>query len=81
MSSAAVPTQFKLAFKASSEPAAQRAVAELRQRYPEVALEHADVLVALGGDGFMLRTLHRLQGRRIPVYGMKCGTVGFLMNR
>lgn len=71
----------KLAFAASSEPVAQNALAELREHYAEVPLEEADVLVALGGDGFMLRTLHRLQGRHLPVYGMKCGTVGFLMNR
>ena len=40
-----------------------------------------DVIVALGGDGFMLQVLHRYMHRNIPVYGMNCGTVGFLMNR
>ena len=40
----------------------------------------ADVIVALGGDGFMLQTLHRYMGRGIPIYGMNYGTVGFLMN-
>ena len=78
---AAAARPLRLAFAASSGSEAQEAVAELRQRYPEVPLEQADVLVALGGDGFMLRTLHGLGGDKLPVYGMKCGTVGFLMNR
>ena len=40
----------------------------------------AEVIVALGGDGFMLQTLHGAQALRLPVYGMNCGTIGFLMN-
>ena len=43
-------------------------------------LEAADVIVALGGDGFMLQTLHADRGAGLPVYGMNCGTIGFLMN-
>ena len=48
--------------------------------YGDTPFEHADVVVALGGDGFMLETLHRTLAREIPVYGMNCGSVGFLMN-
>ena len=43
--------------------------------------ERADVVVVLGGDGTMLGTLHRVLSRRVPIFGMNCGTVGFLMNR
>jgi len=50
-------------------------------RYGQYELDNADVIVALGGDGFMLRTLHRLLPADLPVYGMKLGNVGFLMNR
>ena len=49
-------------------------------RYGDCPLEQAAVVVALGGDGFMLETLHRVLGCDIPVYGMNCGSVGFLMN-
>ncbi|GAB4188745.1 MAG: NAD kinase [Wenzhouxiangellaceae bacterium] len=71
----------RIAFAASATDEAQKALAILRERYQSVALEEADVLVALGGDGFMLRTLHALPQPGLPVYGMKRGTVGFLMNR
>lgn len=54
--------------------------ARLVARYGECSLEDAQVAVALGGDGFMLETLHRVLGSRVPVYGMNCGSVGFLMN-
>jgi NAD+ kinase len=50
-------------------------------RYRQSALQEATVIVALGGDGFMLRTLHKLLSADLPVYGMKLGNVGFLMNR
>ena len=49
-------------------------------RYGNVPAELADVIVSLGGDGFMLETLHRVLNRSVPVYGMNCGSVGFLMN-
>jgi NAD+ kinase len=55
--------------------------AALVERHGHHAPEEADVLCALGGDGFMLQTLHRLGGLGRPVYGMKLGTVGFLMNQ
>lgn len=70
----------RIALVASRAEAAQRALAELRAQVEEVPVEQAEVIVALGGDGFMLQTLHRFRRLRIPVYGMKLGSVGFLMN-
>jgi NAD+ kinase len=70
----------KIAFVASDMPVAQTARAALVARFGHVPEENADVIVALGGDGFMLHTLHRTQGLDAPVYGMNRGTVGFLMN-
>ena len=70
----------KLAFVASPSPEAQSARARLLARYGEVEPESADVIVPLGGDGFMLQTLHRLMSSGKPIYGMHRGTVGFLMN-
>lgn len=69
-----------IAFVASSADEAQRALADLSSQYPTVPPEEADVIVALGGDGFMLETLHRFIGLGIPIFGMHRGTVGFLMN-
>jgi NAD+ kinase len=70
----------RIAFLASAAPLAQTALAELTARYGDVAPADATVIVALGGDGFMLRTLHATQKLRLPVYGMNRGTIGFLMN-
>lgn len=70
----------KIAFVSSETPEAEAAAAELRETYGGTALEDAEVIVALGGDGLMLQTLHRVIGRNVPVYGMNFGTVGFLMN-
>ncbi len=70
----------KIAFLASKAEAAQAALETLSARYGSVAPEQADVIVALGGDGFMLQTLHRFMDRGTPVYGMNRGSVGFLMN-
>jgi NAD+ kinase len=70
-----------IAFVASKTEDAQAALAQMRGRYAEVPLDKADTIVALGGDGFMLRTLHRHLALNLPVYGMKLGTVGFLMNQ
>ncbi len=70
----------KIAFVASDAPVAQTARAALISRYGNVPPEEADVIVALGGDGFMLRTLHGCQHLDVPVYGMNRGTIGFLMN-
>ncbi|MDX1554986.1 MAG: NAD kinase [Xanthomonadales bacterium] len=68
-------------FVASPSDRAREALATMEARYGQVPLESAQVIVALGGDGFMLRTLHRLLEARLPIYGMKLGNVGFLMNR
>jgi NAD+ kinase len=71
-----------MALLASSAPAAQAAETMLRERYRFAALDEAEMLVALGGDGFLLQTLHEMlaRGRLCPVFGMNRGTVGFLMN-
>ena len=71
----------RIALVASHGAEAQAELALLKQRYGDVAPEDADVIVALGGDGFMLRTLHRHLALSIPVYGMKLGTIGFLLNQ
>lgn len=70
----------RIAFLASPAPAAQAALAALGARYGQSPLENADFIVALGGDGFMLQTLTDCQPLGLPVYGMNCGTVGFMMN-
>jgi len=70
----------KIAFVASPAPLAQQALTDLRGAHGDVGLTDADVIVALGGDGFMLQTLHATQHLAVPVYGMNRGTVGFLMN-
>jgi len=70
----------KITFMASETPQAANALDELRQHYGDVGLEDAEVIVALGGDGFMLNVLHDTQHLSLPIYGMNQGTVGFLMN-
>lgn len=70
----------RIAFLASHADGAQQALAELEAAHGRHAPADADVLCALGGDGFMLQTLHRHGALGKPVYGMKLGTVGFLMN-
>ena len=70
----------KIAFAASRADVAQTARAALVDRYGDVAQAQADVIVALGGDGFMLQTLHGTQHLDAAVYGMNRGTIGFLMN-
>ncbi|MBZ6075509.1 NAD kinase [Microvirga puerhi] len=69
-----------VAFVASPTVEAQAALGALKNRYGNVEPEDADVIVALGGDGLMLRTLHRFMSTSKPIYGMNKGTVGFLMN-
>ena len=70
----------KLAILAAQNEAARAAQESLAARYGAAPPETAEVIVALGGDGFMLETLHRFLGRGTPVYGMHRGSVGFLMN-
>lgn len=75
-----MPILPKIAFVASDAAAAQTALHELTRQYGAVTQEDADVIVALGGDGFMLQTLHQFESHDVAVYGMNCGTIGFLMN-
>jgi NAD+ kinase len=70
----------KIAFVASETQEAVEALETLSKRYGNVAPEAADVIVALGGDGLMLQTMHRHLTSRIPIYGMNRGSVGFLLN-
>ena len=70
----------RLHFTASDRPEAQEACASLSARYGQVPPREAEVVIALGGDGFMLEVLHRHLERRTPIYGMNFGSVGFLMN-
>ena len=70
----------KFAFVASPAPEACAALSQLEKRYGNVEPAKADVVVPLGGDGFMLQTLHKFMNSGKPIYGMHRGTVGFLMN-
>jgi NAD+ kinase len=70
----------KIAFVASKVEEAQVALTEMCERYGQATPAEADVIVTLGGDGFMLQTLHRYHQAGKPVFGMKAGNVGFLMN-
>lgn len=66
-------------FVASTAVEAQSALRDLTRRYGNAKSE-ADLVVALGGDGFMLQTIHKMHKRGLPIFGMNCGSVGFLMN-
>jgi NAD+ kinase len=70
----------QLSFVSSGTVEADEAMGRLRARYGDVGLDAAEVVVALGGDGLMLQTLHSMMRRRVPVFGMNFGSVGFLMN-
>jgi NAD+ kinase len=74
------PTFERIAFVASPITEAEEALSRLAKGYGNVPPGEADVIVALGGDGFMLQTLHRFMTAGKPIYGMHRGTVGFLMN-
>lgn len=69
-----------IAFVAAETETAKAALSRLQARYPHVPPEEADLIVALGGDGFMLETLHKFVARQVPIFGMNRGSVGFLMN-
>jgi NAD+ kinase len=71
----------RIHFVASQVKPASTALAVMQKRYGQHDVSDADIVIALGGDGFMLRTLHRMIGKDIPVFGMKVGNIGFLMNR
>ncbi|MBN8981007.1 MAG: NAD kinase [Rhizobiales bacterium] len=75
------PTKYqRIAFVAGPSAEAQQALAQLVKAYGNHPSDQADVIVALGGDGLMLQTLHAHMRAGIPIYGMHRGTVGFLMN-
>lgn len=74
-------TRPNIHFTASQVKPAGDAAEAMQKHYGQCELDEAEVIVALGGDGFMLRTLHRMIHRNLPVFGMKIGEVGFLMNR
>lgn len=75
-----MPIRDQIAFLASPVAIAQDALRALTGRYGQCTPEESNVIVALGGDGFMLQALHATQALPAPVYGMNCGTIGFLMN-
>lgn len=70
----------RICFVTNGTPEANLATSRLRQQYGDYPIEVADVVVALGGDGLMLQTLHRVMKLGTPVYGMNFGSVGFMMN-
>src|SRR5271154_4708589 len=74
----------KIACVADDSPKAQQAFKEIKKHYDIVEITRrrmsAQVIVVLGGDGFMLQTLHEYMKMKLPFYGINCGTVGFLMN-
>ncbi len=71
----------RIHFVASRVKPAEEAAAVMQKHYGQYDVDDAEVIVALGGDGFMLRTLHRVIHTDLPVFGMKIGNIGFLMNR
>ncbi|HYZ40662.1 MAG TPA: NAD(+)/NADH kinase [Stellaceae bacterium] len=71
---------YRIAAVAADTEAAQQALRELCIRYSCVPPERAEIIVSLGGDGFMLETLHRFLPLGLPIYGMHRGSIGFLMN-
>lgn len=73
-------SQTRISFVTNSTPSADAAAERMRSRYGDNSLDDADLIVALGGDGLMLQTLHRVMNRQVPVYGMNFGSVGFMMN-
>jgi NAD+ kinase len=75
-----MPEAGRVAFFGAPTQLATESRARLIRRYGDAPLDQAQIVVALGGDGFMLETLHRVLRRNVPVYGMNCGSVGFLMN-
>jgi NAD+ kinase len=74
------PPYERLAFIASDSPQAQAALKALTKRYGNREPKDADAIIAIGGDGLMLQTLHTHMRDQIPIFGMNCGSVGFLMN-
>ena len=73
-------TADRICFVTNGTSDANAAAARLKARYGDYGIETADIVVALGGDGLMLQTLHRVMRTGVPVYGMNFGSVGFMMN-
>ncbi len=74
------PPPLRIAVVAAETDTAQQALEALCNRYPCVPPERAEIIIPLGGDGFMLETLHRFRSKGVPIFGMHRGSVGFLMN-
>ena len=70
----------RIGFVGSETAPAQEAMKSLKDLYGDIPLDDANIIVALGGDGFMIETLHKFIHRSLPIYGMNRGSVGFLMN-
>lgn len=70
----------RFAFLSSGSPAAEAAISELRGHHPDHPVAECDVIIALGGDGFVLHCLHEYLESGKPIYGMNRGTIGFLLN-
>jgi NAD+ kinase len=77
---AAQAAAHRVAFVAADTEEARDARARLVARYGDLPADEASLVVALGGDGLMLETLHRFMSRDVPIFGMNCGSVGFLLN-
>lgn len=71
----------KIGFVSSRDEIARSSLKTLKNKYPHVSPENADIVVALGGDGTVLNSLHKYMNKSIPIYGMNRGHVGFLMNK
>jgi len=74
-------SRMKIAFAASRGLASDDTITALSEQYNAVSPSEADVIVAMGGDGFMLEVIHQHMALNVPFYGMNRGTVGFLLNR
>jgi NAD+ kinase len=70
----------KLSYFASSKPRAQKALEELKSHYGEYPIDRSDCVIVLGGDGTMLRALHKFARKKTPLFGMNLGTLGFMLN-
>ena len=76
-----IPTSYhKLSFVAGTRDEARKTMDTFVKAYGQTSIDEADVIIAIGGDGFMLETLHKNIDRQVPVFGINCGSVGFLMN-
>ena len=73
-------SEIKLSYLAAPKVSAQKKMAEMCGIFKNYPAEEADIIIALGGDGFMLHTLHHYEHLDKPVYGINCGSVGFMMN-